>query len=67
MAATKTTEPVDMKLEVVVIGVSDVDARRRSTKSSVGDSMPISLKAMISVVFSSHHTIPDARSSSARE
>ena len=25
MAATKTTEPVDMKLEVVVIGVSDVD------------------------------------------
>ena len=25
MAATKTSEPVDMKLEVVVIGVSDVD------------------------------------------
>ena len=25
MAATKTTEPVDMKLEVAVIGVSDVD------------------------------------------
>lgn len=25
MATTKTTEPVDMKLEVVVIGVSDVD------------------------------------------
>ena len=25
MAETKTTEPVDMKLEVVVIGVSDVD------------------------------------------
>jgi catechol 2,3-dioxygenase-like lactoylglutathione lyase family enzyme len=25
MAATKTSEPVDMKLEVVVVGVSDVD------------------------------------------
>src|SRR6476660_8151220 len=25
MAATKTSEPLDMKLEVVVIGVSDVD------------------------------------------
>ena len=25
MATTKTSEPVDMKLEVVVIGVSDVD------------------------------------------
>jgi catechol 2,3-dioxygenase-like lactoylglutathione lyase family enzyme len=25
MATTKTNEPVDMKLEVVVIGVSDVD------------------------------------------
>ena len=28
MAATKTSEPVDMKLEVVVIGVSDVDAAK---------------------------------------
>ena len=25
MAATETSEPLDMKLEVVVIGVSDVD------------------------------------------
>jgi catechol 2,3-dioxygenase-like lactoylglutathione lyase family enzyme len=28
MAATKTSEPLDMKLEVVVIGVSDVDAAK---------------------------------------
>ena len=27
METTKTSEPVDMKLEVVVIGVSDVDRR----------------------------------------
>jgi hypothetical protein len=31
MAATKTTEPLDMKLEVVVIGVSDVDRQPTAT------------------------------------
>ena len=39
-------EPVDMKLEVVVIGVSDVDVRRRSTKSSAGESTPTSRRTI---------------------
>jgi len=56
-------EPADMKLEVVVLGVSNGDRAKTFYESSDGDSMPISQKAMISVLFSSHHTIPDARSS----
>src|SRR5205814_10166241 len=48
-----------------VIGVSDVD-RAKTFYEKLGDSMPISHKAMISVLFSSHHTIPNARSSLER-
>ena len=36
---------LDMKLEVVVLGVSDVDPRRRSTRISAGGSTPTSRRA----------------------
>ena len=62
MATTKTTEPVDMKLEVVVVGVSDVD-RAKTFYEKLG----VDSRRAISALFSSHHTIPNARSSSVRE
>jgi hypothetical protein len=38
----ETVKNVDLKLEVVVVPVSDVEARRRSTAGSVGGSTPTS-------------------------
>ena len=55
-----------MKLEVVVIGVSDVD-RAKTFYEKLGWRLDADFaKAMISVLFSSHHTIPNARSCSVR-
>ena len=39
-------EPVDIKLDVVVLGGSDVDRAKTSTKSSAGESTPTSRRAI---------------------
>ena len=56
---------VDMKLEVVVIPVSDVDRAKESTQGSDGGSMPIASPVTISVWFSSRLLVPAAQSNSA--
>jgi hypothetical protein len=67
MSTTKVRSATnaDLKLEVLVIPVSDVDARRSSTGASGGGSMPTS-PPTTSASSSSRHLAPDARSSSAR-
>jgi len=42
---TQEVEPVDMKLEVVLIGVSDVDRARHFTRISAGGSTSTSRRA----------------------
>jgi len=59
-------KPVDMKFEIVVIPVSDVDRRRTSTRSLAGGSTPTTLTMTTSACSSSRRLAPAALSSSAR-
>jgi hypothetical protein len=67
MAATKTSEPLDMKLEVVVIGVSDVDRAKAFTRNSAGGSTLTSRKAMNSALFNSRRITRKPRLFLAKE
>ena len=56
----------DLKLEIIVIPVSDVDRARSSTRSSAGASTRISTAATTFASSNSRHPGPPVRSSSAR-
>ena len=58
---------VEMKLEVVVIPVSDVDRSRNFTPNWVGDSMPTSSSIMVSESFSSRRPVRVVRCNLARK